>query len=134
MMSGHGMVLAVMRTQLCEALAKDGYNLPDDGSGTVSTDKLGPTTTAWAAEVAEALFPPEQPEAPPPSSDPALKRYRCTRSIKDASGEQEFEVIATDPGFAEMMFVQGLGELVETECEITDLGEYDLDSIWEYQL
>lgn len=58
-------------------------------------------------------------------------KFRCVRDIKAASGTQEFQVEAATIDEAEQMFKRGEGELVASECEVTDLYEYDLDSIWQ---
>ena len=58
-------------------------------------------------------------------------KFRCLREIVAASGDQEFEVEADSEEEARELFRQGRGELVVNNCEVTDLGEYDLDNIWE---
>lgn len=58
-------------------------------------------------------------------------KFRCPREIKEASGDQEFEVEADSIEQARELFAAGGGELVANNCEVTDLGEYDLDSIWQ---
>ena len=60
-----------------------------------------------------------------------MAKFRCMRGIKSANGHQEFEVEAEDEESARELFEADRGELVSTECEIDDLEEYDLDSIWE---
>lgn len=57
--------------------------------------------------------------------------FRCERIIAAAGGSQEFEVEADTIEEARSKFEKGEGELVATECEVTDLDEYDLDNIWE---
>ena len=58
-------------------------------------------------------------------------KFRCERIIAAAGGSQEFEVEASSLEEARSKFEKGQGELVATECEVTDLEDYDLDNIWE---
>ena len=51
--------------------------------------------------------------------------------IVSAGGTQEFEVEADNLEEARAKFEQGDGKLVEDYCEVMDLDDYDLDSIWE---
>jgi hypothetical protein len=60
-----------------------------------------------------------------------MLKFRCQRQIEHAEGDQEFEVEADDLDHAIELFKSGDGELVETNCEITALSEYDLENVWE---
>ena len=60
-----------------------------------------------------------------------MPKFRCVRDIKAAAGTQEFEVDALNENAAREKFRRGEGVLVATECEVMDLGKYDLDSIWQ---
>lgn len=57
-------------------------------------------------------------------------KFRCQRNIDKAEGTQDFEVEAESEDEAREMFQAGKGELVETDCEVIDLSEYDLSSMW----
>lgn len=58
-------------------------------------------------------------------------KFRCTREVVAAAGDQEFEVEAETLAEARGLFGSGAGTMVADDSEITDLGEYELDSIWE---
>ena len=57
-------------------------------------------------------------------------KFRCSKEIAAASGDQIFEVEADDEDQAREMFKNDKGELVENNCEVIDLDPYDLDNIW----
>ena len=57
--------------------------------------------------------------------------FRGARDITAASGTQEFEVSADSILEALEKFKNNEGLLVCSDCEVIDLGEWDLDSIWE---
>lgn len=58
-------------------------------------------------------------------------KFRCVREIVSAEGSQEFEVEAKSIEEAKEKFKSGGGELVSSDCEVMDLSDYDLDSVWE---
>lgn len=58
-------------------------------------------------------------------------KYRCTREVISAGGDQEFEVEADSLEEARGLFKSGEGVLVRCNAEVINLGEYDLEGIWE---
>lgn len=60
-----------------------------------------------------------------------MPKFICQRPITAADGYQEFTVEAESAEEAKELFERGEGELTFTECEVLDLGEYDLDTIHE---
>ena len=60
-----------------------------------------------------------------------MPKFRCEREIIAASGSQEFEVEAVDIDEARELFKSGKGEMVESDCEVTDLADYDLDTLYQ---
>lgn len=56
-------------------------------------------------------------------------KYTCWREIREVSGSQSFEVNANSEGEARKLFAEGGGVLVESECEVVSLDDYDLDTI-----
>ena len=57
-------------------------------------------------------------------------RYFCPKEIVAASGDQVFFVEAENEDDARELFANGGGELHHSECEVTDLSEFDLNTIW----
>ena len=60
-----------------------------------------------------------------------MPKFRCPREVLSASGDQEFEVEADSVEEAIEMFKEGNGEFAASNCEVTHLGPYDFDSVWE---
>jgi len=60
-----------------------------------------------------------------------MARFYCTRDAIDCGGHQEFMVEAETLEEARELFKSGKGEFVADETEIINLGEYDLDAVWE---
>ena len=60
-----------------------------------------------------------------------MPKFRCPREALSVSGDQEFEVEADSVEEAIEMFKDGKGKFVASDCEVTQLGPYDFDSVWE---
>ncbi len=58
-------------------------------------------------------------------------KFQCVRDIEEAGGTQVFETEAGTKEEALERFIANKGvELVDNECEVTSLSEWDIENIW----
>lgn len=60
-----------------------------------------------------------------------MAKFRCPKEVISAGGHLEFEVEAETEEEAKRLFMAGGGELMDDFSEVTHIGPYDLDAIWQ---